>query len=238
MTRDADLERFYEALDRLEAQLGGKRCLSDCDGKMEWPLRGVYFFFEDGEQRANGTARVVRVGTHALKSGSKTSLWRRLAQHRGQTGGRFTGGGSHRRSVFRKHVGKAMLQRTNDRTEVAATWGHGNTVNGPAKEAEHPHERAVSSHIRSMPFLWVAVPDDPSPESDRGVIERNSLRLLSNIGTTSGDSPSADWLGRWSDRQAIRDSGLWNVNHVHDDYNPEFLSLLELHAEATHSLDD
>jgi len=89
-----------------------------------------------------------------------------------------------------------------------------------------------------MPFLWVAVPDDPSPESDRGVIERNSLRLLSNIGTTSGDSPSADWLGRWSDRQAIRDSGLWNVNHVHDDYNPEFLSLLELHAEATHSLDD
>jgi hypothetical protein len=60
----------------------------------------VYFFMEEGETRSDSGigARIVRVGTHALKEGSGTKLWTRLSQHRGQeksgggiTGARFSG---------------------------------------------------------------------------------------------------------------------------------------------------
>ncbi len=47
-----------------------------CTGRMRWPQRGVYFFFEDGETRSGSGSRhrVVRVGTHALVSGSRATL--------------------------------------------------------------------------------------------------------------------------------------------------------------------
>jgi hypothetical protein len=74
-----DLGRFYELLGRLEGAIGGRRALADCHGRMGWPARGVYFFFEPGELRRNGTPRVTRVGTHALTATSKATLWGRLA---------------------------------------------------------------------------------------------------------------------------------------------------------------
>ena len=79
-----DLRRFYELIDRLESYHCGKKRLADCHGRMDWPNRGVYFFFEPGEIRSDsGTGlRVVRVGTHALIEGSRTTLWNRLSQHR------------------------------------------------------------------------------------------------------------------------------------------------------------
>ena len=47
--RLADTIRFYELLDRLAAQVGGPRLLARCHASMEWPRRGVYFFYEGGE---------------------------------------------------------------------------------------------------------------------------------------------------------------------------------------------
>ena len=76
------------------------------------PRRGVYFFFEPGELREDGrTPRVVRVGTHAVSAGSRTTLWTRLRDHRGHVIGRHVGGGNHRASIFRRHVGSALLGR-------------------------------------------------------------------------------------------------------------------------------
>jgi hypothetical protein len=71
MDRLADIKAFYQILAALEAKLGGKRLLSDCTGRMKWPGRGVYFFFEPGEVRTDSGEgpRVVRVGTHATAAG-------------------------------------------------------------------------------------------------------------------------------------------------------------------------
>ena len=100
VSRKGDLIRFYDLLDVLEQLIGGKRKLVDCSGDMDWPQRGVYFFFEPGETRKDSGfgPRVVRIGTHALKDGSHTTLWNRLSQHRGV---KRTSGGNHRGSVFR-----------------------------------------------------------------------------------------------------------------------------------------
>ena len=104
-----DVRRFYALLDDLERRSGGKRLLGHCHGRQSWPPRGVYFFFEPGEQRttSGSSPRVVRVGTHALKVGAKSKLWGRLRSHRGTVTGLRPGAGNHRGSVFRLHVGTA-----------------------------------------------------------------------------------------------------------------------------------
>jgi len=118
-----DLTRFYNTLDRLEQRIGGRRKLSISNGKMRWPLRGVYLFMENGESRTDTGegSRIVRVGTHALKSNSGTTLWTRLYQHKGQE---KTGGGNHRGSIFRLIVGTALTGKSG---QEFPTWGQGNT---------------------------------------------------------------------------------------------------------------
>ena len=218
-----DLERFYTLMDRLKNNIGGFRYLSDCHGRMEWPGRGVYFFFEPGECRQGGDQyRVVRVGTHAVSRGSKTKLWTRLRTHRG----RLSGTGNHRASVFRLLVGSALIKSKNYPQTATEMWGKGRSTNRSLRMREEPIEIDVSRYIGSMPFLFVAINDEPGPESQRKYIERNSIALLSNI-KGCPDIPSPSWLGKVCRSENVRNSGLWNSDHVFDDYTPEFLDLLE-----------
>ena len=224
--RREDLDRFYELLHELEKRIGGVRYLADAGARKGLPQRGVYFFFEPGEYREDGkTPRVVRVGTHAVSEGSSSTLWGRLAQHRGRLTG---GGGNHRGSIFRLHVGTALLNRGMATAAAAVQWGSSHRPpEGELREAERLVEQAVSQYIRAMPFLWLAVEDPPSKTSDRKRIETGSIALLSNLGREPVDPASPGWLGRWADRELVRGSGLWNVNHVDEEYEPSFLLLLE-----------
>jgi hypothetical protein len=217
------LQRFYSILARLEDKLGGRRTLQNCAGQVRWPRLGVYFFYEQGEQRSDSGIgpRVVRVGTHALGTGSGTKLWTRLSQHRGQVG---TGGGNHRGSIFRLIIGTALIEKEG---YECATWGNKSSAPREIRERELELERAVSGVIRAMPFLWLAVEDKPGPQSLRGYIERNAIALLSNYGRPPLDPPSDNWLGRWCDRERVRNSGLWNSNHVDETFDPAFLVSLE-----------
>ena len=224
MRRQADLRRFYGLIDDLASRLGGARVLSACSGKLHWPQRGVYFFFENSERRCgsgNGP-RVVRVGTHALKAGSGTTLWNRLSQHRGSAG---TGGGNHRGSIFRLIVGTALMARDG---HDCPTWDdRRSAAPRDVRAAEQPLERHVSAVIGAMPFLWLPIEDESGPESDRGIIERGAIALLSEWGKEAIDPPSKTWLGRYCTRERVRKSGLWNANHVDETYDPAFLDQLE-----------
>ena len=232
--RIADTIRFYELLARLERRVGGVRTLETCDGRMDWPRRGVYFFFEVGEERreSGGGPRVVRIGTHALTATSRTSLWNRLSQHRGSV---RSGGGNHRGSIFRLIVGAALARRGD--SPLPPTWGTGGDPGAAARKlgmdrasvqgGEASLERCVSAYVGRMPFLWLNVDDGPGPDSRRGLIERNAIALLSHARTPAADAPSNRWLGTFSDRERVRASGLWNNNHVEDDYDASFLDTME-----------
>jgi len=225
------LERFYEVIAILEIAQGGKRALSECSWHMDWPRRGVYFFFEDGEFREDGiTPRVTRVGTHALRP-SKSTLWGRLSQHKGHVGGSMPGGGNHRGSIFRLHVGTAILATREWPVSIQANWGKGSTADLAVRKAEYPLEVAVSRYVGSMPFLWLGVDDEPSLGSDRGEIETGAISLLSNRSRPAIDPPSASWLGQFADRAAVRESGLWNVSHVDDLPTSKFLDLISNHLK-------
>ena len=224
---ERDLDRFYELLAALESVAGQGQRLGQQTGRSPWPARGVYFFREPGEHRASrpNVARVVRVGTHAVSAGSRSTLWGRLRAHRGGA----DGSGNHRGSIFRLHVGAALLARDGSHLP---TWSVGSSAPKSVRMTEVEHEQRVSSHIGSMSVLWVDVPDEPGPGSARAYMERNAIALLSNY-RAPVDPPSAAWLGRYSPRDVIRRSGLWNLNYLDLDYEASFFELLEDCVERT-----
>ncbi len=233
MSRQDDLDSLYTLFEKLEAQVGGMRRLNDCTGYMDWPERGVYFFFAADEDRETGDyPRLTRVGTHAVSAGSGQSLWNRLRTHRGANRGTYEGGGNHRGSVFRKRVGEALIER-HDLYDEYPHWGDGSSAGRNKRLAEVEMERRVSEYIRGLPFLWVAVDDEPGPDSDRAYIERNTIALVSNYRKPSLDTRSQGWVGHASHSEKIRDSGLWNINHVEEGYDSAFLERLANGIKAT-----
>ncbi len=233
MSRLSDLVRLYALMGRLKEQLGGTQILSNLKNISDLPRRGVYFFFEPGEvRRESGDGlRIVRVGTHALTAGSRSTISQRLGQHRGSA----SGGGHHRTSIFRLLAGGALLARGG--LPECKSWGvkgdHGkaaialNMDRNAVVISEAPIEQSVTSYLGTMPFLWLDVDDEPGPESRRGFIERNAIALLSNLDRAHLDPQSAKWLGSFSDRPLVRGSGLWNQRHVDETHDPEFLNVLE-----------
>ena len=226
MSRFHHLKQFYSLLTTLEGQSAGARRLSNCSGRMPWPTRGVYFFMEPGEIRTDsGTGpRVVRVGTHALGAGMRSTLWNRLYSHRGPM---RSGGGNHRGSIFRDLVGRALINR--DALDYP-DWGKRNrrgSASGEIREHERPLEKAVSKIIGEMQVLGLAVGDEPGPGSRREYIEQHVIALLSNHDREALDPPSDGWLGLNCPNDMVARSGLWNQQDAEKAHDRAFLPVLE-----------
>jgi hypothetical protein len=182
-----DLDRFYELLARLAATGSGAPRLKDCISTA-LPNQGVYFFWQTGENRMTAPfdGRVVRIGTHAVSEGSKATLWNRLRTHRGGK----DGSGNHRGSIFRLHVGQALLRKT-ERDAGLPTWGVGQSASRRWFERRKRNmELEVSRIIGEMPVLWIGVADRASPDSDRAYLERNLIALVAGS-TGPFDLPTA-----------------------------------------------
>jgi hypothetical protein len=229
--RIEDLDKFYKLIRKLDKGLNGGMKLKDAKGNHRWPGKGVYFFFEDGENRKTEPfeLRVVRVGTHAVSAGSRTSLWNRLRTHRGG----IDLGGNHRGSIFRLHVGKSIIARDSLKY---STWGVGQTATREIKDSEKTLEAKVSEVIGNMKILWLHINDTSGPNSDRSFIERNCIALLSCF-VRKIDTASKVWLGSYNPHHFISESSLWNINYVDDDYDPRFLSVFEKFVNITIGLE-
>ena len=223
MDRGEATRRFYELLEQLEVHIGGSRRVGSLIGRMRWPDRGVCFFFEPGERRSESGSRfrVVHVGTHAVSTGSKSTFWGRVHQHRGTLDPL---GGNHRGSVFRKLVGEAMMART---PSVGSTsWGEKDKKSKGDADSERRLEVLVSRRIGQMSLLFLPVEDAPGPDSLRAFVKRNTVALLSGFVEGWIDPPSLHWLGNHSPSERVRCSGLWNRNNVDDSFDPRFLGVL------------
>ncbi len=116
-------------------------------------------------------------------------------------------------------------------TSPEAWHRHAPTATRASLSALEHLDRRETRHIRrTWPSVGV---DEPSSTSARQVIEANTIALLSNARKPPIDPPSPGWLGHHADREAIRESGLWNVNHVCQAFNPAALDLLELRIRVT-----
>ncbi len=109
---------------------------------------------------------------------------------------------------------------------ICSSWGRGNTAPRDVRVQEQALESVVSAVIGDMPFLWLAIEDEPGPGSLRGYIERNAIALLSNFAKPHIDVSSHSWLGQYCDRDRVQRSGLWNSNHVDEIHEPAFLETM------------
>jgi hypothetical protein len=216
-----DVGRFHRLMRALWLAQDGGRLLSTSSGRLTWPTRGVYFITEMPGGLTHGTMpRIVRVGTHAVSAGSRTTLWDRLSTHRGTESGL----GSHRSSIFRSHVGRALMKRHQD-IEPIESWGIGQSAPRTIRDGEAKLEMLVSETIGRLRVIWLDVPDDAGPQSDRAYFERNSIGLLSRANLLS-PLRDREWLGRSSLDWRICVSGLWNLDHVFLKPDPDFLDRL------------
>lgn len=225
--RVKDLDVFYTLIKKLSDGLNGGFKLKDSDGKHIWPERGVYFFTEDTEYRKTSPfeKRIIRVGTHAVSKGSKSTLWIRLRTHRGGTDLK----GNHRGSIFRLHIGNSIICKEN---LVCSTWGIGQNASIETKISEEILEKKVSEVIGNMNILWISINDIPGKESDRSFIEKNSIGLLSTF-KRKIDTASKNWLGNYNPNFYVKESSLWNVDYIKNDYDPRFLEILDTYITRT-----
>jgi len=56
-------------------------------------------------------------------------------------------GGNHRGSIFRLHVGMALLNSGEWPTQIRDSWSVGRSAPSAARRDEYPLEKAVSSQI-------------------------------------------------------------------------------------------
>jgi hypothetical protein len=89
----------------------------------------------------------VPAGVMAGRAGP--GLWGRLRQHRGHLAGRDPGSGNHRASVFRRHVGAALIQGDGQPPELLASWLDRHGPHPGWASQETAVEMAVSRHIRA-----------------------------------------------------------------------------------------
>ena len=203
--RKENLEKFYELLNEVIKKFP-KRTLASIS-RESLPEKGVYFFFEPGEIRQDGNSeRVVRVGTHAVRTNSEAILFERLKLHKGSQ----DLSGNHRASVFRKLIGYSIIQKENMNFP---NWGKQSGVGEQIRTSEKPLEKKVSEYIITLPFTVLEVPGPSSRNNDRAFIEKNTIALLSNFNRERIDCCSKNWLGRYSPKK-ICCSGLWNSQYV------------------------
>ncbi len=165
------------------------------------PPDGIYFFFEKGETiRVRGLAseRIVRVGINRSNGRFRSRI-------RGHYGRVSRLGGNKNGSVFRKHLGGALLRRADPNDLRLKGWLQ---QDGPTYAEV---EREVSLVLRHN-FTFACVRAEDADE--RKNLESGLIALLAQepLGR-----PSPAWLGAYAASEDIPNSGLWNSQHVYSE---------------------
>jgi|GEM_PF-978357 len=162
------------------------------------PPNGVYFFFEKGETlEIDGQQydRIVRVGTH-VKDGNFPG---RIRQHYGN---RNSLSGNKNGSVFRKHLGGALMRKRDPNDPRLNSWLlH-------MGESDSEVEEWVSRCLRNnFSFSCIRVDD----AEERLALESGLIALLAQHPLAR---MSNNWLGLFAESPVIRSTGIWNTQKV------------------------
>lgn len=218
--RCRDLKRLYRMIS--QARSAGRTFLLGDLSNQKLPARGVYIFVDLSERNFNGTpGRIVRIGTHAVSEGAKSTLKSRLRHHLGLGDGT----GNHRGSIFRLHVGRALLEKDGMRDQLRS-WGDGQHAPSEVRALERKHEMRVSEYLRALEVYVLHIDDAPSKDSLRAAVERQLIALCSEE-LHPIDHASENWLGKYSPMQSIVKSGLWNLRDVGRKYEPSSVGSMD-----------
>ena len=171
-------------------------------GYSDIPKNGIYILFENGET-AHGCDRIVRIGTHT----GDRQLRNRIVQH-------FENENKNR-SIFRKNIGRCFLKQDNDpyldiweldTTAKAKKELYANIID---REFEQKLEKRISEYIQTnFSFTLLEVPT----KEERLYFE---ARLIGTVSRCEECKPSDNWLGSYSPKDKIKQSGLWNIMELY-----------------------
>jgi len=183
------------------------------------PLNGIYFFYEKGETNAhNGNLGIVRVGTH--KSNNFRS---RISEHYLMDGMKTFDENSPApkdRSIFRKKLGRALLNKM--KPAYLPIWEKDFTTK--VERAKYKNKRDIALEIQvenqttkilrnNFSFRFIEIADQEQRMGKKGI----ESRLIGTLSHCRLCKPSSQWLGNFSPKKQIQESGLWLIQHLSSD---------------------
>ena len=160
------------------------------------PLNGIYILYEKGEF-GHSTDRIVRIGTHT----GTDQLCSRLKEHFVKE--------NKDRSIFRKNIGRALLNKRRDPflkqwdIDLTTTAAKNKYSELGDPDKQYQIEKLVSRYIQdNFSFVVIEIKD----KDKRLDLES---KLISTVSLCDECKPSAKWLGQFSPKVKIRESGLW-----------------------------
>jgi hypothetical protein len=183
------------------------------------PLNAIYFFYENGEDSTHKgiKQRIVRIGTH-----KHNNFRSRISKHylliEPYIEMALTKAKPADRSIFRKHIGRVLLNKANDpylkiwnkkftSAKIIAIYGHLRDI-----QKEQVLEEQITEILRgNFSFRFVVIEDDKKRIGSEGL----ENRLIGTVSNCKVCQASQNWLGSFSPEPKIRESGLWQVQHLY-----------------------
>jgi hypothetical protein len=182
------------------------------------PNNGIYFPYEEGETSGHHGRgpRIVRVGTH--RDGNFRS---RIAQHflldEGKMAFTRDRPKPSDRSIFRKHIGRALLNRARDPYlsiwEIDFTERKARDAKGRLRDInkEAALEKEVTALLRQkFSFRYIEIADEMQRMGNEGL----EKALIGTLASCPQCKPSEGWLGRYHPDRRVRESGMWLIHHL------------------------
>lgn len=178
----------------------------------ELPENGIYFFYEEGEKCevcGDVMDRIVRIGTHT----SDNRFRDRIRNHYR---------GNKNSSVFRTHVGSAIIKKNGlPNIDINEWMKH---MSPTSQTVENLIDETFKGKFR---FRCISIPS----KDERIDLEERLIASLSRWNYP----PSDQWLGHFAEEQEIRKHGLWNVQQINSQntLNDQCLAVLKERANLT-----
>lgn len=185
------------------------------------PTNGIYFFYEEGEMWGHGgnKLRIVRVGTHR-----GNNFRSRIAEHFLINDRKMNFNKNKPkpadRSIFRKNIGRALLNKNND--PYLKVWeidflprdNRDRWENLRDIEKEKSIEKQITEIIRDKYyFRFLIIENEDERIGSKGL----ESKLIGTLSRCTKCKPSANWLGNYSPKKQIITSGLWLTQHLNAD---------------------
>lgn len=166
---------------------------------------GIYVMFEEGETYKT-FSRIVRLGSHT----GANRLFERIDEH--------YIGNDHRDSIFRKHLGRCFLT-VDGKEDYIDKWDlkikkkedKAKNISKIDFQLEKRYEEQITEHIQKS-FSFVIIPG-LTDETKRLRLEEG---LIATLAQAPGRMSSNHWLGNLHPDDRIRNSKLWNIQHLSD----------------------
>jgi len=185
------------------------------------PENEIYFTYEEGEMWGHGgnQLRVVQVGTHRANNFHSRIAEHYLLDPRKMDFDHDQPKPSDR-SIFRKHIGRALLRKAKD--PYLDIWNIDFTILANRTQFAHcrdiPKEKRLEEEITermrsTLQFRFIIIEDEEERMGEKGL----EKRFIGTFAQCCECSKSSNWLGDHSTDKRIVASGMWQIHHLKAD---------------------